>query len=310
MPTARTVASVASQQALVDLLVVLTERRADVPDRPGFRTAVGKTFCMGNSPSSGCVSRMIASRAAKCGSANMSLARKMRPAGTPPSCNGQQLVRILGGRPRRDEVSSSSMCWPRARGSRTARRSASSGWPMTAVSRRNTVSWFAAIRTISPSRGRVDIARRDVRQRRAGALALVSRDLPLRQQRLHQCQDGFVDRRVDDLASSCATTVVQGHQRPERGEGRGERVAQRDSRPGRRTVRVTGDVTDATHRLADRAIARSLGIGSGLPEASDPSDHQPWVDLHNCSGARPHRSRVPGRKFSTKQLRCLSLPSS
>ncbi len=41
---------------------------------PGVAESLGKTLCMGKSPRSASVRVTIASRAAKCGSANMSLA--------------------------------------------------------------------------------------------------------------------------------------------------------------------------------------------------------------------------------------------
>ena len=119
---------------------------------PGVADSFGTTFCMGSSPKSGCATVTMAFRAAKCGSVNMSRARKMRPAGTPASCR----------RPSRSSAasvavqaamrsSSSAMAAPRAECVANRGSAASSGRSMTAASRVKTVSWFAAISTRSPS---------------------------------------------------------------------------------------------------------------------------------------------------------------
>ena len=114
-----------AEQALPDLRVVLARGRDPRSGPcPGCGRAAASTFCIGSSPSSGCTTRTMASRAAKCGSVNMSLARKIRPAGTPPACSrSSRSSAVSGAGPARRSgcpVRSSSA---RARsGWRTARR--------------------------------------------------------------------------------------------------------------------------------------------------------------------------------------------
>ena len=69
------------------------------------------------------------------------------------------------------------------------------------------------------------------------------------------------------------------HHRAQRREGRGQRVADRDPRPARRGRRIAHDITQAAHRLADRAIARALGIGPGLAVARDAHHDDAGVDF-------------------------------
>ena len=83
---------------------------------------------------------------------------------------------------------------------------------------------------------------------------------------LHECQDGFVDRHVDDLArpglvDRCGPVpfpVQQRHHDAEGGEDPGQGVAEADPDPGRRHVGRPGDVADAAHGLADAAEAGPL----------------------------------------------------
>ena len=65
---------------------------------------------------------------------------------------------------------------------------------------------------------------------------------------------------------------MQRGQRADAGEGRGQRVADRDADARRRRDRVADDVAQAAHRLADRAEAGAARVGPGLPVAGD-ADH-------------------------------------
>ena len=156
--------------------------------------------------------------------------------------------------------------------------SASSGSPITAVNRRNTESWLAAMSTEPPSSGRVHIGRCDVRQDRAGPLPLVAGDLPLGHQALHHRQHGLVDGRVDHLAAPGPLPFLQRRQRADARVRGGERVADRDACAGRWPVRLAQHVAQPAHRLADRAEPGPRRVRAGLAEAGDAGEHDPRVD--------------------------------
>ena len=82
------------------------------------------------------------------------------------------------------------------------------------------------------------------------------------------------------------------------GEGRGQRVAERDAGAAA-AVRVAGDVADAAHRLADGAEPARAEYGPLWPYPVTRVT-EARVDLPQLLGARPQRSSVPGRKFSIR----------
>ena len=58
---------------------------------------------------------------------------------------------------------------------------------------------------------------------------------------------------------------------------RGERVADRQVRPHRRPIGIAGDVAQPAHGLADRAEARLIAVGAGLPEPRQAQHDQPGI---------------------------------
>ena len=71
---------------------------------------------------------------------------------------------------------------------------------------------------------------------------------------------------LPDIAEKIAVGVA-GAQRPQNAERRleaGERVAERQVRAHRHLARVTGEVAEPAERLADRGVARPIGVGAGL----------------------------------------------
>ena len=172
---------VEAEQAAVDLVVVLAERRPGGADRArGGGQPRGRRSASAARRSPGAATRTIASRAAKCGSANMSLARKIRPAGTPPSCSGrQQLVGRLAsrstrrsGRRARPSPRRGADAW------RSAGPSASSGCPSPSASRPKTRVLVGGDQDQVAVAGRVDVARRDVGQHRRRCVRAGSRRPP------------------------------------------------------------------------------------------------------------------------------------
>ena len=124
----------------------------------------------------------------------------------------------------------------------------------------------------------------------------------LGQHRLHHREHGFVERHVHDLSLAGRRAVVQRHQRADHAEHRRERVADRDAHAHRRAVGIAGDVAHAAHRLADRAEAGLVLVGSGLPEAREPHHDEARVVLRE-----PRRSRgsiSPACRAGNSRPRC------
>ena len=136
--------------------------------------------------------------------------------------------------------------------------------------------------------GRVDVARRDVRQHAARPLPLVAGQGPLGEQRFHQAEHGFVDGGIHHLPAAGALARVQRHHRAEGRERRGQRVTERHAGPRRRPVGVAGDVPDTAHRLADGAESGPRRVRPGLAEPGHPGDDQAGVDL-----PEPFRGEAP-----------------
>ena len=118
------------------------------------------------------------------------------------------------------------------------------------------------------------------------ALAHVAGLVVVDHQRLHDAEHRLVQGGVDDLAAAGALARVQRHERADRAERRGQRVA--DGDPGARghAVGVARDVAQPAHRLADRAVAGLELHRAGLPEAGDAQDDQPRVDLPQLLGGQ------------------------
>ena len=125
---------------------------------------------------------------------------------------------------------------------------------------------------------RIDVRRRDVRQDRAGALADVAGLVVLGDERLHHAEHGLVDRASRPPGRArCFSRWCSAEQRADAGEGRGQRVADRDADARRRRDRVADHVAQAAHRLADRAETGAPGVGPGLPVARDAHHDEPRV---------------------------------
>ena len=129
--------------------------------------------------------------------------------------------------------------------------------------------------------GAVGVARGDAGEGAAGPLAHDPSHVVLRHHRLHEVEDRLVERHVDHLPLAGAPHVPGVHRRegPYDGVERGERVAEADAAPHRGPVRLAGDVSDASHRLADVREPGPVLVRPRLPVAGDAHQDEPGIHL-------------------------------
>ena len=189
----------------------------------------------------------------------------------------------------------SSSSWLRPRATWLTKRSsvASSGWPIAAHSRRNTVSWLAAITTQLPSAVRIDVRRRDALQPGARRAADHAADVVVGDGGFLDGQTGFGQRGVDDLAFAGDGAPVQRGQCALRGEHPGQAVTQRQRQPRRRAAGEAVHVPQSAGGLGHRGVAGLVGLGAGLPVAGDPDqDDAPIAFAQNVIAEVPLLQRA------------------
>ena len=102
--------------------------------------------------------------------------------------------------------------------------------------------------------------------------------VPCRNEALHQVEDGFVERDVDHLpAPAVSSALMERHHGAERAVEGGERISDRHAHPHRQSARLAGEVSKATHRLADHAESRTVAVGSRLAVPGHAHQHQSGV---------------------------------
>ena len=224
----------------------------------------------------------------KCGSSSMSFGSYTPPAGTPAACSSLEQLRrgeALG--PARDDrvdrvhVASAGAVVDEARVGGQLGHAHHVGEP------REDRVLVGGDEDLAVA-GRVDVARGDAGQRRAGALA-------------HGARGRTTPRRA--TRSPPAPTRRCSRRRPGRGRCGGAPPARprapsapnmpvsespmRDADPDRRQVGVAGERPQAAHRLADRGVARPAGVRPGLAEAADPHHDQLGPDGREVVPAQP-----------------------
>ena len=102
--------------------------------------------------------------------------------------------------------------------------------------------------------------------------------------------------------------MVQSHHRADDAVQGGERIADRQIGPHRRTVRIAGEIAQAAHRLADCAETGLVAIGPGLAESRQAQHDQPRIfrgkavvaqtPFFHGAGAEilDHDVRIPGER--------------
>src|SRR5690554_4952874 len=151
--------------------------------------------------------------------------------------------------------------------------------------------------------GTVGVRRRDAWQGTATGLTALAAGIVLRQQALHHGKNRFIQGDIDHLALAAAAPLLECQQSANHGIQRGERVADADADPYRRLPRMTGQVTQTTHGLANHAEAGLVPVGAGLAIAGYAHHDQSRVDGAERVPTEPPTLQGAGTKVFHQDVR-------